>query len=306
MSAVPAFGIQPPAFRLPADACLGPVHLQVADLSRSVSYYCDVIGLQVVDRHDSVVQLGAVRSSSPAFSSALQALVVLHEHLAAMPVASGKRFGLFHLAILLPSRAALGQFLVHLASRGKRAGMSDHAVSEALYLTDPDGHGLEIYADRPRADWQSLDRQLRMGTDPLDARSVMAAAHGEPWSGAPAGTVIGHVHLHVGTIDEASRFYHDTLGFDKTVWDYPGALFLAAGGYHHHVGTNTWARNATAPSPTEAHLLEWTLVLHAPEDLEAVVRSCETHHVPVLRDADTVLVRDPWGTAVRISVITSP
>ena len=139
--------------------------------------------------------------------------------------------------------------------------MSNHLVSEAVYLSDPDGLGIEVYADRPRGTWQHEGRQLVMATEPLDVEDVVRAGGGEPWSGMPAGTTLGHVHLFVGDLDAAARFYHEGLGFDKTVWSYPGALFLSAGGYHHHLGTNTWAVGAVPAGEGDARLLEWEIVL---------------------------------------------
>jgi catechol 2,3-dioxygenase len=293
-SSIP-YGIAPPTFRLPDAARLGPVHLQVADLSRSVAYYSDVIGLRVMDRTSVVATLGA-HGASPE-------LLVLHERPGAAPVPPRGRLGLFHVAILLPDRPSLGRFLAHLAEIGEQPGMSDHYVSEAIYLTDPDGLGLEIYADRPRTSWKAEDRQLVMGTVPLDVRSVLAAGAGQPWDGAPSGTSIGHVHLHVGDLASASRFYHETLGFDRVVWQYPGALFLSAGGYHHHVGTNTWARDAAPAREDEARLLEWTIEVPTVEDVAALTASAVAHgHEPTGDSASRagILLRDPWGTAVRV------
>ena len=152
------------------------------------------------------------------------------------PIRINSRLGLYHFAILLPDRAALGRFLAHLASTGTHVGSADHLVSEALYLRDPDGLGIEVYRDRPRSEWRSVNGELAMAVDPLDTAGVLAAGKDEPWTGMPRGTVMGHVHLHVGDIDTASRFYHDALGLDRMVWSYPGALFLSAGGYHHHLG----------------------------------------------------------------------
>jgi catechol 2,3-dioxygenase len=293
-SSIP-YGIAPPAYRLPHATRLGPVHLQVADLSRSVAYYGDVIGLRVIERSASVAVLGAQNETS--------ALLVLHERPDATPVPPRGRLGLFHVAILLPDRPSLGRFLAHLADLGEQPGMSDHYVSEAIYLTDPDGLALEIYADRPRAAWKAQDRQLVMGTVPLDVRSVLAAAAGEPWRGAPTGTTIGHVHLHVGDLTAASRFYHDVLGFDRVVWQYPGALFLSAGGYHHHLGTNTWARDAVSAREDEARLIEWTIDLPTGADVAALAESAAAHGFGP-NDASappaSILLRDPWGTAVRI------
>lgn len=180
-------------------------------------------------------------------------------------------------------------------------GASDHLVSEALYLSDPDGLGIEVYADRPRSDWQSRDGELAMTTIPLDLEGVVAAANGERWSGMPAGTRIGHVHLHVGDLTRGEAFYHTALGFDKVVWSYPHALFLSAGGYHHHLGINTWAGpRATAPAPDEAQLLEWELLLPTDADVDAATASLEQAGHMVEEREDGANVRDPWGTQLAL------
>lgn len=288
------YGIAPSGYRLPQATRLGGVHFQVADLTRSLAYYQDVIGLRVLRHSGADAELTAHDDD--------RVLISLHERVGAVPVPSRGRLGLFHVAILLPDRASLGRFLSHLVARQERAGMSDHLVSEALYLTDPDGLGLEIYADRPRASWEVRGRQLAMATEPLDTRAVLAAANGEPWRGAPAGTTIGHVHLHVGDLDRGARFYHDTLGMDKMVWEYPGALFLAAGGYHHHLGTNTWARGNEPAKQHEARLMEWTVEVPTADDVQAVAMSATRHEVAVVQDGSDILLHDPWGTAVRVRV----
>jgi catechol 2,3-dioxygenase len=177
--------------------------------------------------------------------------------------------------------------------------MADHLVSEALYLSDPDGLGIEVYADRPRGTWQRRDRELAMTTDPLDISSVIAAGGGESWDGAPPGTTMGHVHLHVGDLDAAEGFYHRALGFDKTVWSYPGALFMSAGAYHHHVGTNTWAPGPS-PSPDQARLLEWELLVPASDDVAAVARSLRAGGYTPEDTAGGVTATDPWGTRLRV------
>ena len=292
MQAPPSYGIAPPGHRLPDATQVGTVHLQIANLARSVAYYVDVIGLRLLEHSAGHARLGAHGES--------RTLIALHEFVGARPVASRGRLGLFHVAILLPDRASLGRFLTHLAERHVHAGMSDHLVSEAVYLSDPDGLGLEVYADRPRDQWQTRDRQLAMSTEPLDVQAVMAAALGIPWSGAPAGTRIGHVHLHVGDLERASGFYHDMLGLDKTVWEYPGALFLAAGGYHHHLGANTWARGAESARPDDARLIAWTIEVPSAADVQAVAASAATHDVHVVTDGDAIVLQDPWGTTVRV------
>jgi catechol 2,3-dioxygenase len=268
------------------------VRLQVADLARSLDYYERVMGLRVVRRDESGVVL-APATGSP--------ILELRERPGARPHPRRGQLGLFHFAILLPDRASLGRFLRHLSDVGERAGMSDHLVSEALYLTDPDGLGIEVYADRPRSQWTYTGRELQMATLALDVRDLVAAGGTEPWSGMPNGTTIGHVHLHVGDLERAAAFYHEALGFDKTTWSYPGALFLSAGGYHHHLGTNTWAAGAAAAGEDDAKLVEWELVLPNAASVSAAAASVEAAGGTIERAQDgSVLARDPWGTAVRL------
>jgi catechol 2,3-dioxygenase len=275
------YGIQPPQFRLPADTHIGVVRLQVSDLTRSVEYYEHMLGLRVLDASSTLASLGA-HSDEPHF-------LELHTRPGVTRSRRGA-FGLYHFAILLPERAALGRFAAHLSSVGARVGMADHFVSEALYLWDPDGLGIEVYADRPRSEWQLRGRELVMTTEDLDLDSLIAAAAGESWTGMPAGTRIGHVHLHVGSLAEAEAFYHSALGFDKVVWSYPGALFLSAGGYHHHLGTNVWSPGP-APEDLEARLLEWELVLPREQDIAAALSSLRS---------ESDVVADPWGTQLRL------
>jgi catechol 2,3-dioxygenase len=290
----PAYGIAPSGYRLPNETHVGRVRLQVSDLGRSIAYYENVIGLRVVERAGQVGKLAAYGDDT--------VLVELHEKPGARAVSRRGHLGLYHFAILLPDRAALGRFVQHLAAVRAYAGMSDHLVSEAVYLQDPDGLGIEVYADRPRSSWRAVDRQLAMATDQLDVDNLVAAARGEPWTGAPAGTRIGHVHLHVRDIELAEAFYHEGLGLDKVVWNYPGALFLSAGGYHHHLGTNTWAAGAPSPTTDDAHLLEWEVVVPDAESVAAAAQSLERRGFAVERDGSEVVVRDPWGTQLRLVV----
>jgi catechol 2,3-dioxygenase len=266
--------------------------LQVADLDRSLAWYHRVLGLEAVDRNDGRAVLAPPGTG--------RVLVELHERRGATPVPRRGRLGLYHYALLLPDRPALGRFLRHLAELNERAGMSDHLVSEALYLSDPDGLGIEIYADRPRAAWRHQDRQLVMATDPLDVESVLAAGGGEGWSGMPAGAVLGHVHLYVDDLDRAARFYHGGLGLDRVVWSYPGALFLSAGGYHHHLGTNTWAAGAALAGENDARLLEWEIVLPDQTDVVAAARSLEQAGASVSSEGGGATAADPWGTRLRL------
>ena len=288
-----AYGIAPAGYRLPDSTHIGRVRLQIASLERSIAFYESVIGFRVLRRMNSMAQLGAHDDD--------QVLIELHEKPGVRPAARRGLIGLYHYAILLPDRATLGRFVQHLAELGTRAGMSDHFVSEAIYLSDPDGLGIEVYADRPRSAWRVDDRQLAMTTVPLDVQDLVRAAAGRPWAGAPAGTRIGHVHLYVRDIDQAAAFYHDALGLDKVVWNYPGALFLSAGGYHHHLGTNTWAAEAPLASEADARLLDWELVLPNDAEITATVESLRAHGFGVDVGDHEATVKDPWGTGLRLT-----
>jgi catechol 2,3-dioxygenase len=173
-------------------------------------------------------------------------------------------------------------------------------VSEAIYLQDPDGLGIEVYADRPRSSWRARDGEIVMVTEPLDVASLLKAAGEARWNGMPSGTVIGHVHLHVGDLVSAQDFYHQGLGLDRTVWSYPGALFLSAGGYHHHLGLNTWAPSALPAGDGDARLLEWELLLPGSEDVRTSRESLTANGAEIVTDGEDVIARDPWGTAVRL------
>ncbi len=298
-----SYGLPPAGFRLPEGTRLGPVRLQVADLERSLAYYEEVLGLARLEREPARALLG----TAPAAGQEARPLVELRERRGARPAPGRGRTGLFHFAILLPDRPTLGSFVRHLGEIGVRAGAGDHLVSEAFYLQDPDNLGIEVYADRPRSAWRRVGRELKMATDPVDVAGLLAAAGEATWRGMPPGTVMGHVHLHVGDLAAAAEFYSTGLGLDRTVWDYPGALFLAAGGYHHHLGTNIWAgRGAKAPAPDEAQLLEWTLELPDPSVLESAAASLERHGHVVERGDATVAVRDPSGTPLLLRAGASP
>jgi catechol 2,3-dioxygenase len=289
----PPFGIPPPGFRLPKETRLGRVRLQVADLSRSLDYYTAVLGLRVLSRNGGTAALGAQGAGDAP-------LVELVERPDAHPVPRRGRLGLYHFGLLLPDRPALGRFVQHLGSLRIHAGSSDHAVSESLYLTDPDGLGIEVYADRPSQTWKINGSELYMTVEPLDLDDLVRGAGGVGWTGAPAGTVVGHVHLHVGALEAASAFYHSAIGFDKTAWSFPGAIFLAAGGYHHHLGTNIWAAGAPLSTDADARLLEWEIVLPDAESVERAAQSVLSAGFRIEAGNGDRLTSDPWGTALRL------
>ncbi len=274
---------------------VGAVHLTVADLARSIEYYELAIGLRVIERDRAVARLGANGTE----------LLALYEEPGAEPVRG--HTGLFHFALLLPDRAALARWLVHAAqSRIPLSGMSDHLVSEAIYLRDPDWHGIEIYRDRPRDEWPRAGGTVQMDTIPLDTDDLLTALPGNgdevgEFSGMPGGTTMGHVHLHVADIADSERFYSDVLGFDVMVRYGSEATFLAAGGYHHHIGGNVWAgRGVSPPPPGSAALRHATIVLpDAGERDRVAARVADAGQSPEpVGDGGDVLVRDPGGTAL--------
>lgn len=235
------------------DAHMGPVELSVSDLDRSLAYWQDVVGLRVLSRENGTAELG---TDTP--------VVRFVEEPGARP-AHGFT-GLFHVALLVPDRPSLGRFLAHAAGEQiPLTGLSDHVVSEAIYLRDPDYHGIEVYADRPREQWEGKVSQT-MTTIPLDTDSLLAEADGD-FDGLPDGTIVGHVHLCVADVDETVGFYRDRLGMAVTAQAGPSAAFLSAGGYHHHVAGNTWETRGADHAPEgTARLLRFTVVL--PDDGE--------------------------------------
>ncbi len=295
--AAEGFTAPPPGYRLPEEIRLGPVRLQTADLARSIAYYERVVGLRVLTRKHGEATLGGSDDPTP--------LIRLRALPGAVPVPRRGRLGLYHFAILLPDRAALGRFAGHLASIGEYAGMADHLVSEALYLTDPDGLGIEVYADRPRSTWRVHGGKLAMASDPLDLQDLARAAAGGNWTGAPAGTRLGHVHLYVDDLKRAADFYHTGLGLDRVQLDFPGALFMSAGGYHHHLGTNTWAAGAPTPRDGDARLLEWIIQVPVGQDVEDAAGSLMDAGYRVVRDGEDAIATDPWGTNLRLTTASS-
>lgn len=270
----------------------GRVRLEVASVSRSLEWYSGLLGLPRLEEEGGRALLGIPGE---------QPLLELREVPGARPHPTRGRLGLFHFAILLPGRSWLGSLLQHLARRRVPLGASDHGVSEALYLQDPDGLGVEVYADRPRERWFDAEGRMEMGTLRLDVASVLSASE-STWEGMPAGTRIGHLHLHVGSLPEAEAFYAALVGLSPTVRGYPGALFLSAGGYHHHLGLNTWAGSGARPAgPGDARLLDWELLVEGDDALAAVEERLLRGGVLLERDGNEgVRVEDPWTTGLRI------
>jgi len=279
---------------IPPQTRIGKVRLRVADVDDLTTFYERVIGLGAVERDGALVRLGP---------QGREPLIELISAPGAPPAPSFST-GLFHLAVLVPDRVELARSLQRVAGAGWRlTGASDHLVSEALYLQDPEGNGIEIYGDRPREQWNHDGGELRMATLPLDLQSVLGEldAPEQAANGMPAAATIGHVHLQVADIPEAEGFYNGDLGLDVMVRSYPGALFLAAGGYHHRVGMNTW-QSAGAPPPPDGSLGldRYELVLPDAAARDAVAERLAGGG-EVVRLDEGVLTTDPSGNRVLLT-----
>lgn len=271
---------------LSAATQVGPVTLLARDLPRLADFYVTLLGLTPLAQTPEAVTLGA--QGRP--------LV----HLLArpgLPAPLLSRPGLYHTAFLLPTRADLGRWLAHATHLGLRLGTGDHLVSEAIYLTDPEGNGVEVYRDRLRSEWTWENGQVRMDTQPVDVRGVLAAAEGKAFGGAPAGTRIGHLHLKVGNAAAAARFYADTLGLEL-VGHLPGAAFLSWGGYHHHLGLNEWhSRGQGRPEAPAAGLGGTEFVT---PDLTPLRVHLATRDLTVQDEGGALGFADVWGNRVTV------
>ncbi|MGE0026433.1 MAG: VOC family protein [Thermoleophilia bacterium] len=274
---------------LPDATTLGPVRLRVGDLDRMAAFYDRAIGLRRLDESGSEVRLGTGDGT----------VLVELEGDPSAPARPARSTGLFHQAILVPERADLAVALRRVLDAGWQfTGASDHLVSEALYLDDPEGNGIEIYRDRPRDEWRrDAEGALEMATLPMDVEGVIASAsEGTPDEGMPDGTVMGHVHLQVADVPGAERHYAGGLGFDVTVRGYPGALFVSAGGYHHHLGLNTWGtRGAPPPPPGARGLARYRVVVPTAADLRAVAARLDAAEIAAEPRDGGLEVVDPSG-----------
>jgi catechol 2,3-dioxygenase len=279
------------SYALTRPAYIHHSHLIVHDLDLVSSYYQKVIGLAVLEQSASGAVLGV--GGLP-----LLTLTVNKDTVRAPRSAPG----LFHTAFLMPDRAALARWLVNaVAQRAPIDGASDHIVSEAIYLTDPEGNGIEVYADRKPDDWVfAADGQVNMATLPLDLQGLYDSASREPWTGAPEGTAIGHIHLQVSHIPQADAFFTDILGMQKMV-GLPSAGFYATGKYHHHIGANIWNSRGAAPRTAQmTGLSDYTLHYNDPAKLATTLATLDRMQIPVDRNGNAVSFSDPWGITVKL------
>ncbi|MBO9123705.1 MULTISPECIES: VOC family protein [unclassified Rhizobium] len=270
---------------------IGKVTLTVNDLDQVSAFYQEAVGLHLLHSDPSMVRLGVEGKT----------LLELQRDKAARR-RSPREAGLFHTAFLLPSRADLGRWVKHaMKTRPPVVGASDHSVSEALYLSDPEGNGVEIYADRPILSWEWKDGLVDMPSDPLDIDALITASGSGEWKGFPEGSTVGHVHLQVGAIPAAEAFYRDVLGFAVTS-RYPGGTFYGADGYHHHLATNIWNSRGAAPRDYPSTGLANIEIVSSADFFHSVGARVRDEKVTADGETQMLALRDPWGT--EISIVT--
>jgi catechol 2,3-dioxygenase len=286
-------GIKPPAYQISNDVRLGTVKLQIADLERSLDYYQKAIGFQVKSRDDTPNKRSALLTTLGG-----DVLLELVEKPGVRFAPHRGRLGIYHFALLLPTQGDLGRFLANALTFG-HVGQSDHHYSEATYLVDPDGITIEVYRDRPRDKWRvTKEGEVFGGSDPLDLAALKEAAGQQPWQGLPAGTIIGHLHFYVGDLQHAEAFYHKGLGFAKMTWNFPGALFMGANGYHHHIGCNTWAAGSNPSTDDDARLLTWDLILPNQTELGLLEENLKHFGFETTAIKGGFSCTDAWGIRV--------
>jgi catechol 2,3-dioxygenase len=270
---------------------IGTVRLKARDLETVSAFYRTVLGLSPIETGQGRIVLG--NGAAP--------LLELDGDAALAPL-DPRQAGLFHTAFLMPSRADLARWLAHASeARVPLQGASDHIVSEALYLADPEGNGIEVYADRPVERWSTETGEVRMSTDPLDVQDLLGSAGGRAWRGFPESGSIGHVHLQVGETEAADAFYRDLLGFDIAA-RYPGASFYGSGGYHHQLAGNVWnSRRAGMRPEGTAGLARVGIVVRDQATLDAIAGRAEAAGIPIEREAGGITLRDPWGTRIDLT-----
>jgi catechol 2,3-dioxygenase len=277
-------------FHQPPVTFVGQVDLKVQDLQRSLSFYEEVIGFKVLVQTENSAKLTADGKT---------ALLSIEQPADVIPK-QGRTAGLYHFALLLPARADLGRVLNHLLKAGyPLQGASDHLVSEAIYLADPDGNGIEIYSDRPASEWDWNGETVMMATDAMDAKSVLAEGLNGSWDGLPEGTVMGHIHLHVSELSKSEEFYTKGLGFEVVCRYGSQALFISSGRYHHHIGLNTWnGVGAPIPPANSVGIESYTLMLPNEDSLKQIIAQLKTVGADVTEETGAFATSDPSGNRI--------
>ncbi|MGY0693423.1 VOC family protein [Virgibacillus sp. FSP13] len=277
-------------FKKPA-TYVGEVSINVTDLERSLTFYKSIVGFKVLEQTEQRAVLTVNGETS---------LLTLEQPDDVEPKA-GRTAGLYHFAILLPTRADLSAFLRHIIRAGVQLGAADHLVSEAIYFSDPDGNGIEVYHDRPSSEWSWSNGKVSMATEQLDGDSILAESDQE-WDGLPEQTVMGHIHLHVNDLQKTREFYINGLGFN-VVTTFPGALFISTGGYHHHIGLNVWnGVGAPIPAKNSVGLNYFTLVFPDEESRTRAVERLRQVGIPITNEQDYYVAEDPSGNVIRLWV----
>jgi catechol 2,3-dioxygenase len=270
------------------------IHLFVEDINRSTAFYQAVIGLKILQQLDQKVLLTA---------DGEHVLLTIEQPEGVLPKES-KRTGLYHFALLLPNRSELAVFLLHLIRTGYPIqGASDHLVSEAIYLQDPDGNGIEVYTDRPSEQWEWKEGQVVMATEPINSQDLLAEGNEKNWSGLPKETIMGHIHLHVANLRDAEDFYIKGLGFNVVQRLSNHALFISTGGYHHHIGLNIWnGEGVSAPSKKSVGLHYFSIVLNDEEKLNHIIASLGEMNISIQKKSNCFFVQDPSGNSIQLRV----
>ncbi|ASN06415.1 VOC family protein [Virgibacillus necropolis] len=275
------------------NAFVKAVHLKVENLVRSLEFYKEVIGFQILDKTEKKAVLSA---------NGKTALLSIEQPENAKPKQANTS-GLYHYALLLPNRLELAKILKHFIQLNVRLGSSDHLVSEALYLNDPDGNGIEIYTDRPSSTWAWENDEVAMAVDPLDAKGILSELDDESWDGLPAETVVGHIHLHVSELQKTEEFYGKGLGFNIVNRFGQQALFMSTGNYHHHIGLNTWAGVGAPPTSEESVGLKlFSLVYPSEQARKKVVDQLQHLGYEVQKKEDVFVTKDPSENCIELSV----
>ncbi|WP_079507362.1 VOC family protein [Mesobacillus jeotgali] len=278
-------------FHQPPVSFVGQVNLKVQDLERSVAFYQEVIGFQILEKTERSAKLTADGKT---------VLLAIEQPDNVQPK-QRRTSGLYHFALLLPRRADLANILKHFVQiKYPLQGASDHLVSEALYLADPDGNGIEIYSDRPAAMWEWNENEVVMTTEPLDAESLLSEVEETIWNGLPEGTLMGHIHLHVSELVKTEEFYTKGLGFEVVTRYGSQALFISSGKYHHHIGLNTWnGVGAPKPADNSVGLESFSLVLPNDESVYATIARLKEIGASVTEDNGVWVTVDPSGNKIR-------